>query len=99
VLLQEPGLQPLREHFLVHGNIINQPVMADLIKAGFDIPLQDPARTGRTPEDLVAFIQGIGTAAFQSKAVGMAVGQGLRDGIEAEQIEGLHRSIGHGGDA
>ena len=72
--------------------------MADPIKAGFDIPLQDPARTGWTPEDLVAFVQGIGAAALRPKAVGMAVGEGLRDGIEAEQVEGLHGPIGHGGD-
>jgi site-specific DNA recombinase len=97
VLLQEPGLQPLSEHFLVHGDIVEQPGMADSIKACFDIPLQDPTRTGWTPEDLVAFIQGIGAAAFQPKAVGMAVGQGLRDGIEAEQVQGLHGSIGQGG--
>src|SRR5439155_18400641 len=58
----------------------------------------DPARTGWTPEDLVALIQGIGTAAFQAKAVGMAVGQGLHDRIEAEQVKSLHRSIDHGGD-
>ena len=66
------------------------------IQIGFDIPLQDPARTGRTPKDLVTLIQGIGTAAFQSKAVGMAVGEGLCDGIEAQQVEGLHGPIGHG---
>jgi hypothetical protein len=27
----------------------------------------------------------------------MAVGQSFRDGIEAEQVEGLHGSIGHRG--
>jgi hypothetical protein len=41
----------------------------------------------------------ISTAAFPPKAIGMAVGLGFRDGIEAEQVEGLHGSIGHGGDA
>ena len=50
-------------------------------------------------EDLVAFVQGIGTAAFRPKAVGMAVGEGFRDGIEAEQVQGLHGPIGHRGDA
>src|SRR3954462_11882383 len=39
----------------------------------------------------------IGAAAFQSKAIGMAIGLGFRDGIEAEQVECLHGSIGHGG--
>src|SRR4051794_15852581 len=70
--------------------------MAEYIKACFYIPFQDPARTGWTPEDLVAFIGGIGAAAFQAKAVGMAIGPGRRDGIESEQVEGLHRAIGQG---
>ena len=41
--------------------------------------------------------QGIGTAAFPPKAIGMAVGLGFRDGIEAEQVECLHGPIGHRG--
>ena len=43
--------------------------------------------------------QRIGTAAFPSKAIGMAVGMRFRDGIESEQVECLHGSIGHCGDA
>src|SRR5258706_16270309 len=39
----------------------------------------------------------IGTAAFESKAIGVAIGLGFRDGIEAEQVECLHGSIGHDG--
>ena len=41
--------------------------------------------------------QGIGTAAFPPKAIGMAVGLRFRDGIETEQVECLHGSIGHRG--
>src|SRR5262245_8387649 len=39
----------------------------------------------------------ISTAAFPPKAIGVAVGLRFRDGIEAEQVEGLHGSIGPGG--
>jgi hypothetical protein len=39
----------------------------------------------------------IGAAAFQSKAIGMAIGLGFCDGIKTEQVECLHGSIGHGG--
>ena len=39
-----------------------------------------------------------GTAAFQAEAVGVAVGPGLCDGIESEQVESLHRPVGHRGD-
>ena len=45
MLLQEPGFQPLPEHFLVHGDVVDQPGMADSIKACFDIPFQNPIRT------------------------------------------------------
>src|SRR6516165_3810728 len=38
----------------------------------------------------------ISTAAFPPKAIGVAVGLRLRDGIEVEQVESLHGSIGHG---
>ena len=41
----------------------------------------------------------IGTAALPPKAIGVAVGLGFRDGIEAEQVQGLHGSIGQDGDA
>src|SRR3954451_6211883 len=39
----------------------------------------------------------IGTAAFPPKAIGMAIGLGFRDGIEAEQVECLHGPVGHRG--
>ena len=48
-----------------------------------------------TAKDLVTFIQGIRTATFQPKAIGMAVGQRFRDGIEAKQVQRLHGSISH----
>ena len=97
LLLQETRLQPFPEHVLVHGDVVQQPVMADLIKACFDIPFQNPFRTGGIPQDLVTLIQGIGTAPFQPKAIGVTVGLSFRDGIETEQVEGLHGPIGHGG--
>ena len=46
----------------------------------------------------VSLSQGIGTAAFPPKAIGVAIGARFRHGIEAEQVECLHGSIGHGGD-
>src|SRR5215472_2036811 len=73
LLLQETGLQPLPEQFLVHGDVVQQPVVADSIKACFDIPFQNPSRTGGTPQDLVTLIQGIGAASFPPKAIGMAI--------------------------
>src|SRR5258708_9330325 len=42
-------------------------------------------------------VEGIGTAAFESKAIGMAVGLRFRDGIETQQVECLHGPVGHRG--
>jgi hypothetical protein len=48
-----------------------------------------------TSEDLVTLIQGVRAAAFRPKAIGMAVGQGFRNGIESKQVESLHGAISH----
>ena len=41
--------------------------------------------------------QGVSTAAFSPKAIGMTISQTLRDGIETEQVQCLHGSIAHRG--
>ena len=43
----------------------------------------------------MSLCQGISTAAFPPKAIGMAVGVRFRDGIETEQVESLQSSIRH----
>src|SRR5258705_1536020 len=71
--------------------------MADSIKASFDVPFENPLWTVPMAQQGMDLVQGIGTAAFQSKAIGMAVGLRLRDGIETQQVECLHGPIGHYG--
>ena len=53
-----------------------EPFMADPIKASFDIPFQNPFGTVPAAQQGLGLIQRIGTAAFQAKAIGMAVGEG-----------------------
>ena len=62
-------------------------------------PGQNPLRTVPMAQHRMGLCQGVRTAALPPKAIGMAVGQGFRDGIEAQQVQCLHGSIGHGGDA
>src|SRR5262249_44245488 len=67
-----------------------------------DVAFQNPVgTTGLSTvwptKDLVTLVQGIRTAPLQSKAVGMAIGQAFRDGIETGLVQRLHRSIGHRG--
>jgi len=82
----ETRFQPPPQHLLVHGDVRQQPFMADSIKASFDVPFQDPLWTVPIAQYDVRLIQGVGTAAFQSKAIGMAVGLRFRDRIETEQV-------------
>src|SRR5262245_65269412 len=72
--------------------------MADPIKAGFDITFENPFGIVPMTQQIMGLGHGISTAALPPKAIGMAVGLRFRDGIEAEQVEGLPGSIGHGGD-
>ena len=69
------------------------------IKASFDVPFENPFRTVPMAQHEMSLSHGIGAAAFPPKAIGMAVGVGFRDGIEAEQVECLHGPIGHRGNA
>jgi site-specific DNA recombinase len=97
VLLQETRFQPSPEHLPVHGDVRQEPFVADAIKASFDVPFEDPSWTLPMAQQEMGLSQRIGAATFAPKAIGMAVGVGFRDGIEPEQVECLHGAIGHGG--
>ena len=71
--------------------------MADFIKACFDIAFENPFGTVSMTQQDMGLSHRIRTATFPPKAIGVAVGLRFRDGIEAEQVESLHGSIGHGG--
>src|SRR6516225_9268704 len=71
--------------------------MADPIKASFDIAFENPFGIVPMAQQVMGLSHRISTAAFPPKAIGVAVGVRFRDGIEAEQVESLHGSIGPGG--
>jgi hypothetical protein len=60
--------------------------MADSIKAGFDVPFENPLWTVPMAAQVMSLSQGVGTAAFPSKAIGVAVGLSFRDGVESQQV-------------
>ena len=74
MLLQETRFQPLPQHSGVHGDMRQQLGVADAIKASFDVPFQNPLGTMSVAHQAMNLIKRIGTTAFQSKAIGMAVG-------------------------
>ena len=49
-------------------------------------------------EQSMTLHQRIGTVAMPTEAVGVGVGLRLHDGIEAEQVEGLHGPVTERGD-
>jgi hypothetical protein len=61
-----------------------QPGVADAIKAGSDIPFQNPWGTMPVAQQGMNLSERIGTPAFQAKAIGMAVGARFRNGIESQ---------------
>ena len=97
VLFHESRLQPFLENDLVHGDVGQHPVVADPIEAGLDIAFENPRSGVVVAQDLVALIQRVSTTAFQTKAVGVTVGQRLRDRVETEQVECLHGPVRQGG--
>jgi hypothetical protein len=86
VLLQETRFRPFPQQRPIHGDVRQEPVVADAIKASFDVPLENPLWTVPIAQQEMSLFQAVGTAAFQPKAIGMAVGLRFRDGIEAQQV-------------
>src|SRR3954452_23303033 len=97
MLLQETRVQPFPQHLPVHGDMCQEPFMADPIKSRFYVPFENPFGTVPMTQHEMSLCQSIGAAAFSPKAIGVAVGARFRDGIETEQVECLRGSIGHRG--
>ena len=74
MLLQETRFQPFPQHVPVHGDVCQEPFMANLIKAGFDIPFQNPWGTVSMTQQDMSLFDRISTAAFPPKALGMTIG-------------------------
>src|SRR5712692_1127268 len=99
MLLHVPGFQPLPQHPLVHRDMGEQPVVAYCVEAGRDVALQDPLSRSLPGKDDRALHHRIGGGSFLPEPVGVRVGSCLGDGVQGEQVEGLHRSIPHCRDA
>src|SRR5205823_1274573 len=61
------------------------------------VPFENPSWTVPMAQQNMGLCQGIGTATFPPKAIGMAVGLRFRDRIEPQQVECLHGPVDHGG--
>jgi len=72
-------------NYLLHGGL-RQDGGGDQRGVSFNIPFENPLWTMPIAQQKMGLLQGVGTAAFQSKAIGMAVGLRFRDGIKTQQI-------------
>jgi len=87
--------QPFTEDGFVHWNMGQQPFMADLVEAGFDVPFQYPLWSGVIREHRCTLCHCIGTTPFLPEPVRVWVGQSFGDGVQSLQVQRLHRSIFH----
>src|SRR5207245_3923579 len=93
------GFEPRTQHLLVHGDVLQQPLVADFIKASPDVALQNPLGADSSGQYVKTALQSIGTAAAFAKTIGVSIGQSLGYGCERQRVERLHGSVVHGGNA
>jgi len=93
------GFEPFAEHLFVHEDILQEPLVANLVEAGFDVAFQYPLRGMGLGERDEQMRQSISTTASFAKAVGVWVSPGFRYGCEGQRVERLHGSVVQGGNA
>ena len=95
-----PALQPLLEDGSCPWDVGQQPGVADAVEAGFDVAFQDPlGANGVWPSAMKHCSMASAGDRSCAEPVGVRIGGRFRDRVEGEQVEGLHRPVGHRGDA
>src|SRR6267142_2191876 len=69
--------------------------MTNAVKTGSDIALQDPLRGMLSGQHIEALFDRICSGALRPEAIGVGVAERFSDGIEREEVQRLHRPIGH----
>ena len=88
-------LQPLVNDAPVHADVLQQPLVVDMVKTAFDVRLQHPWGRGLLGEAAEQLAHGIGRRAISPKAVAVRVALRLHDGLQTQQVESLHRPVLH----
>jgi hypothetical protein len=74
-----------------------KPGMADPVKTGFDIALQNPFGRSLTAQNRKTLPYGVGGGTFRSKPVGIRICQRFRCRFERQQMKRLLGTIEHAG--
>src|SRR5918998_2096248 len=75
------------------------PERAPRVEAGTNIALEDPLRCIPVAQDREAVRHGVGRRSSEAKPIRVWVTRDFRDWIEGQQVQGLHGSIRHHGNA
>jgi hypothetical protein len=73
--------------------------MSNPVKASANVALEHVASALRMSENYMDLSQGIRATALTTETVRIGIGCRFQDGFQAEQMQSLHGSVGHGGDA
>src|SRR6266446_1264326 len=95
VFIHAPRFEPWLEDALLHRDMRHQPVMRTAVKAGADIPFQDPWSRLLQGQDGMTLSESIGWGALSTEAVRVGLRLGLRNRIERQQRAGLHGAVVH----
>ena len=90
-----PSFQPLSQHFFIHRDVLEHPLVTDVIETAANIAFPHPRRARLSTELNKALRNSISGASARPKAIGVSIRRGFRDGAEREQVESLHRAIMH----
>ena len=73
--------------------------MTDRVKAGFNVPFQDPCWHVFPEEYSVALGESVRTAAFLSEPIRMCIRLCFGYWVQCLQVQGLYPTVLHGGNA
>ena len=92
-------LQPFMKHGLVHQNMGQQAIMADPIKACFDVSFKNKGRTCTFGEQSEKLRSRIRRGGPRSKSLRVPIRPRFLHRVQRQQMKRLHGSVFHGGDA
>jgi len=78
--------QPFLKHHRIREDMLAHPVVADVIKAAFDVAFQHPRRRTTLGQRFEALLNGVGGRAFRSEAIGVFVRRGFGDRRQRQQV-------------
>jgi len=99
LLFQVSGLEPSAQFSLVGGDMIDQPIVPEIVETAPDVPFQNPFGALSSAQCEKATGHRILRRALLAETVGAPVGQRLRHRVQRKQLQGLFGPVGLNGNA